>query len=1072
MKKIVGICSGIFLLAIFWGLGSLNSGQQVRRIESTASPLTSSLKSGAEYFRLPLYFCPNQGQLDPRVAFIVQGKEKTLYFTSEGITFVLAVGNNEDPSQSFSQAQIAPNMKNPPQEKKKAERWVVKLDFVDADRTVRPVGENKTEAVISYFKGKREEWRTGLSTYSRIVYHDLWPGIDLAYSGTCDRMKYEFIVRPGADPAKIRLAYRGTDRVAVDKEGRLEIVTPLGSFHDGEPEAYQEAGTEKRPVSIAYKLDGFSYGFEIGEYDHALPLILDPFIRVYSGYIGGSSTDSIWGMALDSSGNAYVTGYTVSSETTFPVTTGPDLTYNAGTSDAFVAKVNSSGTALIYCGYIGGDGEDKGCGIAVDSSGNAYVGGYTASAETSFPVITGPDLYFGGGTYDGFVAKVNASGTALDYCGYVGGLASDQVRAIAVDGSGNAYMTGNTASTPPNFPVKTGPDLSHNGVADAFVGKLNTTGTAFAYLGYIGGLLDDYGMGIAVDPSGNAYVAGYTLSTQTTFPVTVGPDLTFNTNEDAFVAKVNAGGTALDYCGYIGGSSYDYGRAIALDRWGCVYITGDTQSTQTTFPEVVGPDLTYNGSNDAFVAKVNATGTGLSYCGYIGGSGSDYGYGIAVDDTGTACIAGLTGSTEPSFPVKVGPDLTQNGSNDAFVAKVSPQGIDLSLCGFIGGSGGEGGYSIALDGWGNLFIGGYTTSTQTTFPVLVGPDLTYNSNTDAFVTRFYSFDLPPSKHCVGDFDGDGSDELAIDFGSSGLYLWDSGVWTMLVAIDSESVIAANLDGDSDDEIIADLGTNGFWVWNSDNWGQLSGANADFICPGEVDGDGNLEIVVDFGASGLWLWDNYVWTQLSGANAEFMITGNLDGSGSEEIIVDFGPVGMWVWSGGAWTQFSAVNADYMLAGNADGTSGEDLIGDFGPVGMWLSSAGAWTQLSGVNADYLILADTDHSGDEELIGDFAFTGLWRWDSGAWENLSGLNLDYMIPADTNGDGAIGVAGDFASLGVWVWDGGAWTQISGVNPEHLMAGDIDGDDAQEIFGDFGSLGLWMWDDGTWSKISASNPD
>ncbi len=273
-----------------------------------------------------------------------------------------------------------------------------------------------------------------------------------------------------------------------------------------------------------------------------------------------------------STGAAYVTGWTTSSEAIFPVTVGPDLTYN-GNFDVFVAKVNSSGTALDYAGYIGGSRTDEGNGIAVDSTGNAYVVGNTGSTVT-FPATVGPDLTFNGGADNGhlgggdaFVAKVNPSGTAIVYAGYIGGSRRDDGQGIAVDSAGNAYVTGDTASTEASFPVTVGPDLTFNGGSvdfpfDAFVAKVNPSGTALDYAGYIGGSETDAGWGIAVDFAGNAYVTGGTKSSESTFPVTVGPDLTYNGGGefflgDAFVAKVNASGTALDYAGYIGGSSAD-----------------------------------------------------------------------------------------------------------------------------------------------------------------------------------------------------------------------------------------------------------------------------------------------------------------------------------------------------------------------------------------------------------------------------------------------------------------------------------------------------------------------------------
>ncbi len=616
-------------------------------------------------------------------------------------------------------------------------RWAVKLDFVGANPHPKIVAGDPTPAVISYFKGPREEWKAGLATYGSILYSDLWPGIDLVYSGTANRLKYTFLVKPGADPARVRLAYRGVKGVRLNEAGQLEVETPAGGFEDDKPYAYQEVEGRRVGIKAAYALDRASpggshpYGFALAAYDRSKPLVIDPAVLAYAGYIGGSGDDLSLGIAVDGSGSAYITGYTSSTEASFPVTAGPDLTSN-GFTDAFVAKVNPLGTALVYCGYIGGSDEDQ---------------GNTTSDFHTFPVTVGPDLHDNGGS-DAFVAKVNAAGTALVYCGYIGGSDDDFGNAIAVDGSGNAYVTGQTFSTEATFPVTVGPDLTLNSLlfSDAFVAKVNAAGTALVYCGYIGGSDEDQGNGIAVDSSGNAYVTGFTYSTQATFPVTVGPDVTFNNpgTSDAFVAKVNAAGTALVYCGYIGGSDDDFGNAIAVDSSGNTYVTGYTLSTQATFPVTVGPDLTSNGLSDAFVAKVNAAGTALVYCGYIGGSNDDQGNGIRVDSSGNAYVTGFTASTEATFPVTVGPDLTSNGSDDAFVAKVNAAGTALAYCGYIGGSNVDQGIGIALDSSGNAYVTGITASTQGTFPVTVGPDLTYNGGgVDAFVVKIVDCSTKP-----------------------------------------------------------------------------------------------------------------------------------------------------------------------------------------------------------------------------------------------------------------------------------------------------------------------------------------
>ena len=687
-------------------------------------PRSSQAELADMWGKMPLYFVANQGQVDESVDFYVQGSDKTLYFTPEGVTFALTGPTTGEGKN----------------------RWIVKLDFVDAN-AVRPSGQAQTDAVISYFKGPQEEWHTGLPTYSQIAYRDLWQGIDLMYSGTVNRLKYEFVVQPGADPARIRLAYRGAT-VRLNDTGQLEVSTPAGGFQDDAPMAYQEVDGQRTPVAVAFALEDAtmsgadaprSYGFRLGAYNPALPLVIDPAVLVYCGYIGGSGTDYGNGIAVDSAGNAYITGQTNSISTTFPVTIGPDLTYNDG-DDAFVAKVRADGTGLVYAGYIGGFGGDGGNGIAVDTEGNAYVTGWTNGS--GFPVTVGPVITYSGNS-EAFVAKVITDGTRLVYAGYIGGTDRDIGQGIAVDAAGNAYVTGYTFSTEPTFPVLVGPDLTNNNGGalqrDAFVTKVKADGTGFVYSGFIGGSGYDDGLGIAVDSAGSAYVAGFTDSISTTFPVTVGPSINYNGGMyDAFVAKVKVDGTGLAYAGYIGGNGWDLGYGIAVDSASSAYVTGWTGAP---FPVTVGPDLTFNGGlRDAFVAKVNADGTGLVYAGYLGGnSDDDYGTGIAVDSAGNAYVTGYTKSTEATFPEIRGPDLTYNGGYyDAFVAKVRADGTRLMYCGYIGGDGWDQGNSIAVDSAGNAYVTGYTASISTTFPVTVGPDLTYNLGTyDAFVAKVF-----------------------------------------------------------------------------------------------------------------------------------------------------------------------------------------------------------------------------------------------------------------------------------------------------------------------------------------------
>jgi hypothetical protein len=695
--------------------------------------------------------------MDPRAEYYVQGAKASVFLTSGGLRLSL-------PHPSGRQ-------------------WALGVRFVGAKRT-EPVGLDQTSAVVSYFKGVPEQWITGVPTYLRVAYREVWSGIDLVYSGTGSRLKYSFLVNPGADPARIRLAYRGATGLAVNPEGQLEVTAPAGSIVDDAPITYQEAGGRRVVVPSSYVVrNGAGYGFEVGPYDRSRPLVIDPAVLINAGFIGGSGGDDGDGIAVDASGAAYVTGTTTSGETTFPdgdgfgTVTGPDVTYNLN-NDAFVAKVSPAGTSLVYAGYIGGSGAETGRSIAVDGAGGAYVTGLTGSTEATFPVVTGPDLTHNGTNFDAFVAKVTPSGTSLEYAGYIGGSGdSEGGSGIAVDGAGAAYVTGGTDSTEATFPdgdgipPLPGPDPTYNGNVDAFVAKVAPSGASLAYAGYIGGFGGDTGFAIAVDGTGASYVSGTTASSQVTFPdgdgfgAVTGPDTSYNGGfNDAFVAKVAPLGSSLEYAGYVGGAGdFDIGYGVAVDGTGAAYVSGSTDSTEASFPDgdgfgaVMGPDISYNGgTSDAFVAKVASPGTSLAYAGYVGGSGFEQGQDIAVDGTGAAYVIGDTDSSEASFPdgdgfgTVMGPDTSYNGGlSDAFVAKVASPGTSLAYAGYVGGSGIEVGQGIAVDGAGAAYLTGYTESTQSSFPdgdglgSLTGPDTSHNGGNDAFFAKVADIAPPP-----------------------------------------------------------------------------------------------------------------------------------------------------------------------------------------------------------------------------------------------------------------------------------------------------------------------------------------
>ncbi|MBN2489827.1 MAG: SBBP repeat-containing protein [Planctomycetes bacterium] len=720
--RALGTVVGVVLL----GLGAAGAGSQAAGGASPA-PLRATLA------KLPLHIIENRGLYPDPVAYYLQGSDKTLFFTREGITFQLK-GRGHD--------------------------CVVKLEFVGGSPDVVPRGKDRQQAVFSYFRGPREAWRTGLASFGEVVYEDLWPGIDLVYRAGVGAVKYEFRLTPWADPGKIRLRYRGAASVGLTGSGALRVETPVAVVEDAPPVAWQhEDDGVCTPVDVAYSLtspatqdEGATVRFEVGTYRADRELVIDPAVFVYCGYLGGSESDQPSGVAVDPQGNAYVAGLTHGPSPTFPVHVGPSTTYPGGGYSGFVAKVDASGRCLLYCGYIGGSSGAWATGIAVDAAGCAYVVGEVWSTESSFPVTVGPDLTFNGKT-DCFVAKVNAAGTGLDYCGYLGGYGNDCGTAIAVDAKGCAYVVGYTASedathAPPGtpFPTAVGPDVTFNGgINDAFVAKLDPTGTTWLYCGYIGGMATDIATAVAVDAKGCAYVVGYTASDETTFPVAVGPGRTMQVASDGFVAKVNAAGTGLDYCGYLGGSGTDELNAVAVDAGGCACVAGNTQSPASTLPLAVGPGLQRAGTTqdcDVLVAKVSPTGAHLVYCGLISGDLDDVGYGIAADAHGHAYVAGGTASSAQTFPAKKGPQLLKPGWADAFVAKIDTTGLFLHYCGYIGGAVSEGATGIAITPAGNAFVTGMTCSSESSFPVTMGPGLTYNlGNWDGFVAKVKFTDL-------------------------------------------------------------------------------------------------------------------------------------------------------------------------------------------------------------------------------------------------------------------------------------------------------------------------------------------
>jgi hypothetical protein len=648
-------------------------------------------------------------------------------------------------------------------------------------------GEDQLPGTVNYFIGSdSSRWHSNIPTYSKVRYTDAYPGVDLVYYGNQQKLEYDFVVAPGADPRPVKLHFEGATRLTLDNDGDLNVAAKHGNLVFHKPLVYQIKDGKRTPVKGKFQLlANNDLGFTLGSYDHSKELVIDPDLA-YSTYLGGSASETLSGVAVDTGGHAYVTGTTYSSD--FPVTSGafegviPPYSSTNPPSMAFVTKFHANGAGVIYSTYLGGSGGTEGNAIAVDSTGHAFVTGLTFS---DFPVTGGAYQTSAKGNA-GFVAMLNSSGTQLDYSTYVNGVT--QVAGIAVDSTDHAYVTGWTRSTTMAVTANAFQKTNHGAAKSlpaSFVLKLDKAGNAAIYSTYLGGSGGDFASAIAIDGSGHAYVTGLTYSTD--YPHTSGAFQTTNhaageKTFTAFVTKLNSTGTGLDYSTYLGGSGRvgagyddanlgDFASGIAVDHADHAYVTGTAFSTD--FPHTSGAYQTSinSVSSSAFVTKLNSAGTGLVYSTFLGGSGvinvaplddyqptafGDGANAIAVDGLGDAYVVGAAVSND--FPVTWDAYQPQDPSGDTnadgnnpvgFFAQINPQGTQLLYSTFLGGFGcgqgvgansdglGDTVSSVAVGPYGDAFMGGSTCSGN--FPVSNNGFQQQNNSTEGstgFVTMF------------------------------------------------------------------------------------------------------------------------------------------------------------------------------------------------------------------------------------------------------------------------------------------------------------------------------------------------
>jgi hypothetical protein len=650
-----------------------------------------ALAANSDPNRAPLFFIENHGQAPRTVRYMAQGSGLTAYFLSDEAVF-------RGSAASF------------------------RLRFPGSSPSVRLEGSGPLAARANFLTGPEEEWRIGVPLYSSVVYRGLYPGIDMIYGANGRRLKSEFMVAPGADPARIQLRYLGGE-LRLDSRGELVLSIDGHELREEAPVLYQERNGKRETVEGRYTLTGDgTVGFIVNDYDRSLPLVIDPTLS-YSTLLGGSNSDSAMALAVDSTGAAYIAGFTASYN--LP-TANPQQNFNAGNNDVFVAKLNAAGNGLVYCTYIGGKGDDRAYAIAVDANGLAYLAGYTTS--TNFP-LRSPLQTRLAGDRNAFVLKLSALGNGLVFSTYLGGDGSDTAYGIALDASGNAYVAGDTTSI--TFPPA-GKQIGKRGSQDAFVAKISADGSRLIYNTALGGASDDHAAAIALDTGGDAYVTGSTWSTD--FPVAGAAQNALAGGQDAFVVKLAADGSSLLFGTFLGGAGGaigypESGQGIAVDSQGNAYIAGVTGSSD--FPLLHPLQAAKRGSStDAFAAKFTSAGT-LVYSTYLGGSGMDAANAIAVDAAGNAYVAGQTFSSD--LPVINAVQGASGGDYDAFWAIVNPSGDSLAVLSYLGGNSSDTASAIALDASGAIYLAGWTLSTN--FPVLNGYQSTNAGNYGAFLTK-------------------------------------------------------------------------------------------------------------------------------------------------------------------------------------------------------------------------------------------------------------------------------------------------------------------------------------------------
>lgn len=562
---------------------------------------------------IPLHFEPNLGQVDSRVSFTARSGGLSVFLTPSETVF--ARPGDKPVRMKLRRSRVA-----------------------------RYEAMNRLPGVSNYYRGNDpKKWREGVPHYKRVRAKSVYEGVDVVYYGNARRLEYDFVVAPGADPSKIELAYEGTESMRVDRDGDLVLMTKSGELRQHKPVVYQEVDGRRVEVAGSYRIRGASVGFELARYDASKPVVIDPILE-YGTFLGGGGQDYGTAISGDGDGAIYVAGRTSSPD--FPLMNAIDSTL--GAPDAFISKINPSGTELGFSTYLGGQGTDEIHGLALNVD-SVFVNGYTSSSD--FPVRNALQQILRGGS-DGFLTRLSRTGS-LGFSTYLGETGQDALYAIALSSTSIAVAG-----------LRSAPDSTES---TGIVIRVSLDGSSRISSKEAAGVREF--RGVAIDGSNAVYVIGTCVpgssvgTVNSLFPSNRG-------GTDAIVAKLNPSGDRWDYVTHLGGQSDDTGRGIALGDGGRAFVTGSTQSPDFPLRNAID---SVPGSK-AFVAAIDPAGSGLVFSTYFGGSGADTGDAAVGASTGDVIVAGTTRSWD--FPLlNSWRPLDRFSQNSLFVAKFSPEGV-------------------------------------------------------------------------------------------------------------------------------------------------------------------------------------------------------------------------------------------------------------------------------------------------------------------------------------------------------------------------------------------------------------